>query len=83
MTDSSFDGTRKPLLSPGEVEDVFKDTEEVRDATFPDVPAELLAAVLAAEQTNLDNRTDAARAVARVIDEHLAAEGNKRAGGDA
>lgn len=54
-------------------EDVFTATEEVRVADFPNVPSELLAAVLAAEQDNPDNRIAAARAVAREVDAWLTA----------
>jgi hypothetical protein len=61
------------MLSQPQVEDVFAATEEVRATGFPSVPAELLAAVLAAEQENLDNRTAAQRAVARAVDGWLAA----------
>lgn len=52
-------------------EDVFAATEEVRAADFPEVPAELLAAVLAAEQNNPDNRISAARAVAHAVEAWL------------
>jgi hypothetical protein len=53
-------------------EDVFTATEEVRKTDFPNVPAELLASVLAAEQDNPDNRSAAARAVGREVDAWLA-----------
>ena len=62
-----------PLTLPqAQVEDVFEATEEVRAAEFPAVPADLLAAVLAAERDNPDSRQAAARAVGRVIDTYLA-----------
>ena len=60
-------------LSQPQVEDVFAATEEVRAAGFLSVPAELLTAVLGAEQENLDNRTAAQRAVARAVDDWLSA----------
>lgn len=63
--------TTGQLLSAARVEDVFADTEEVRAADYPNVPAQLLADVLAAERDNPDNRTAAARAVARVVDAYL------------
>lgn len=53
-------------------EDVFMATEEVRAADFPNVPAELLVAVLAAEQNNPDNRSAAAKAVGYAVDAWLA-----------
>ena len=59
------------LLPPASVEDVFAAAEEVRGSDFSDVPAELLAAVLAAERDNLDNRTAAARAVDQVVEKYL------------
>ncbi len=66
------DGGEPPLLSPPQVEDVFAATEQVRAADYPNVPAELLANVLAAEQENLDSRPSAVRAVGRAIDAFLA-----------
>jgi hypothetical protein len=69
MTDTPAPRPDTPTtLSQPQVEDVFAATEEVRATVFPSVPAELLAAVLAAEQENLDNRTAAQRAVARAVD---------------
>ncbi|MEU7171464.1 MULTISPECIES: hypothetical protein [Micromonospora] len=65
------DATGQPLLSAARVEDVFAATEELRAAEFPNVPAQLLADVLAAERDNLDNRPAAARAVGRVVDGYL------------
>jgi hypothetical protein len=62
----------EPLLAASQVEDVFVATEEVRATDFPDVPAELLASVLAAERDNPEDRTAAQRAVGRVIDAYLA-----------
>jgi len=59
-------------LPQAQGEDVFQATEEVRAAEFPAVPADLLAAVLAAERDNPDSRQAAARAVGRVIDSYLA-----------
>src|SRR5262245_56257156 len=73
MTEPSTPQPGIPLTLPqGEVEDVFQATEEVRKAGFPTVPAELLAAVLAAERDNPDSRPAAVRAVARAIDAYLA-----------
>jgi hypothetical protein len=73
MTDTPAPhGDAPTTLSQPQVEDVFAATEEVRAAGFPSVPAELLTAVLAAEQENLDNRTAAQRAVARAVDDWLA-----------
>lgn len=72
--DEDFPGT----LSQPQVEDVFAATEEVRSNGFPLVPAELLSAVLAAEQDNLDNRSAAQRAVARAIDSWLTAQPGNR-----
>ncbi|GIL29178.1 hypothetical protein NUM_44320 [Actinocatenispora comari] len=68
MTNPSGPPLRLP--QPPE-EDVFTATEEVRAADFPNVPAELLVAVLTAEQNNPDNRSAAARAVAQVVDAWL------------
>jgi hypothetical protein len=62
------------LLPPASVEDVFAAAEEVRTGDFSDVPADLLAAVLAAERDNLDNRTAAARAVDQVVENYLVSE---------
>lgn len=62
------------LLPPASVEDVFAAAEEVRRGDFSDVPADLLAAVLAAERDNLDNRTAAARAVDQVVENYLVSE---------
>jgi hypothetical protein len=62
------------LLPPASVEDVFAAAEEVRASDFPDLPADLLAAVLSAERDNLDNRTAAARAVDQVVENHLLSE---------
>jgi hypothetical protein len=74
MTDTPVPrGDAPAMLSQPQVEDVFAATEEVRATGFPSVPAELLAAVLAGEQENLDNRTAAQRAVARAVDGWLAA----------
>jgi hypothetical protein len=74
MTDTPTPQADTPvMLSQPQVEDVFAATEEVRAAGFPSVPAELLLAVLTAEQDNLDNRTAAQRAVARAVDAWLAA----------
>jgi len=64
-------------LSRPQVEDVFAATEEVRASRFPFVSAELLSAVLAAEQDNLDNRLDGQRAVARAVDSWLASSGDR------
>jgi hypothetical protein len=65
---------RGDLLPPATAEDVFAAAEEVRAADFSDVPAGLLADVLAAERDNLDNRTSAARAVDQVIEKYLVSE---------
>ena len=74
MTDTPAPRADTPtMLSQPQVEDVLAATEEVRATGFPSVPAELLAAVLAAEQENPDNRTAAQRAVARAVDGWLAA----------
>ncbi len=62
------------LLPPASVEDVFAAAEEVRAGDFSFVPADLLAAVLAAERDNLDNRTAAARAVDQVVENYLVSE---------
>lgn len=62
------------LLPPATAEDVFAAAEEVRSADFSDVPAALLADVLAAERDNLDDRTAAARAVDQVIEKYLLSE---------
>jgi hypothetical protein len=70
MADRTADAQAR--LSRPQVEDVFAATEEVRANRFPSVPAELLSAVLAAEQDNLDNRLDGQRAVARAVDSWLA-----------
>ena len=59
------------LLPPASVEDVFAAAEAVRQSDFPEVPGPLLAAVLAAERDNLDNRTAAARAVDQVVENYL------------
>lgn len=73
MTDPTApDTTSEPLLTASRVEDVFARTEEVRAADFPDIPAELLTEVLAAERDNPEDRGAAARAVGRVIDTYLA-----------
>lgn len=69
------------LLARAPVEDVFAATEEVRAADFPNVPAQLLVGVLAAERDNPDNRAAAARAVGRAVDEYLI--GNPTAATDA
>ena len=69
------DTPREPLLAAAQVEDVVARTEELRAADFPDIPAALLAGVLAAERDNPEDRAAAARAVGRVIDAHLAATG--------
>ena len=62
------------LLPPATAEDVFAAAEEVRAADFSDMPAALLADVLAAERDNLDNRISAARAVDQVIEKYLLSE---------
>jgi len=62
---------RQPLLAPSPVEDVFAATEEVRAVEFPNVSAQLLADLLAAERDNPDNRSAAAKAVGRVVDAYL------------
>jgi len=63
-----------PLLAPASVEDVFSAAEEVRATDFPDLPAALLSAVLAAERDNLDNRSTAARAVDQAVESYLLGE---------
>ncbi len=65
-------------LPPATAEDVFAAAEEVRAADFSDVPAALLADVLAAERDNLDNRTAAARAVDQVVEKYLLSEYDAR-----
>jgi hypothetical protein len=72
MTESSPQPAAPFTLPQARVEDVFQATEEVRAAELPAVPADLLAAVLAAERDNPDSRQAAARAVGRVIDSYLA-----------
>lgn len=69
MTEPSQAAT--PPLAPASVEDVFIAAEEVRVSDFPDLPAALLTAVLAAERDNLDNRTAAARAVEQAVESYL------------
>lgn len=72
MTEPSTPPATTPLILPqARVEDVFQATEEVRASDFPTVPAELLAAVLAAERDNPESRPVAARAVARAVDDYL------------
>jgi hypothetical protein len=70
MTESS--GLPLKLPQPP-AEDVFTATEEVRADEFPNVPAELLVAVLVAEKNNPDNRVAAAKAVGRAVDAWLVA----------
>ena len=73
MTDPSTAPHLVPITLPqAEVEDVLVAAEEIRASEFPTVPADLLASVLAAEKDNLDNRTGAARAVGRAVDNWLA-----------
>lgn len=59
-------------LTQPPAEDLFSATEDVRASDYPDVSAELLAAVLRAERDNLDSRVAAARTVGREIDAWLA-----------
>lgn len=68
---TALDNPDQPLPAMSQV-DVFADTEEVRAADFPNVPAELLAAILTAERDNPEDRPTAARAVGRIIDAYLA-----------
>jgi hypothetical protein len=72
-----------PLLAAASVEDVSTAAEEVRAADFPDLPAALLSAVLAAERDNLDNRTTAARAVDQAVESYLLRETTDHEEGDA
>jgi hypothetical protein len=65
----------EPILPQASVEDVFRAAEELREAEFPDVPADLLEAVLSAERDNLDNASVATRAVARAVEDYLSREG--------
>jgi hypothetical protein len=65
-------------LPPATEEDVFAAAEEVRAADFSDLPAALLADVLAAERDNLDNRTAAARAVDQVVEKYLLSDYDAR-----
>lgn len=62
----------EPVAGRPPQEDLFATTEEVRASEFDDVPAELLEAVLRAEETNLDSRTSASREVSRAIESWLA-----------
>jgi hypothetical protein len=73
MTEPSPPQTSTPLtIARSPAEDVFAATEQIRMVEFPTVPAELLAAVLAAEQDNPDSRPTAVRAVGRAVDRYLA-----------
>lgn len=83
MTDPSTPHEAPLTLPQAQVEDVFQATEQVRVAEFPTVPADLLAAVLAAERDNPDSRQAAARAVGRVIDTYLADHPGQPARGEA
>lgn len=70
-----------PLTLPQPpADDLFGAAEDTRAADYPDIPAEMLAAVLAAERDNLDDRVAASRAVGRAIDTWLTAN---RAAADA
>ena len=71
MTESTESTTP---LAPASVEDVFTAAEDVRAVDFPDLPASLLSAVLAAERDNLDNRAAAARAVDQAVESYLLTE---------
>jgi hypothetical protein len=73
-----------PILSVARVEDVFAAAEELRAADFPNIPAQLLADILAAEHDNIVNRIAAARAVGRAVDAYLGSAGEAEdAGGSA
>lgn len=65
------DDAGHPLLKRPTPEDVLTAAEELRAEEFPDIPAELLSRVLAAERYNLEDRTAALRAVSRVVDAYL------------
>ena len=62
--------------------DLYTATEELRAADFPGVAADLLRAVLLAEDENLDNRVGAGRAVSRAVEEWFANNPNTADRGD-
>lgn len=82
MTEQPLADHERPLLTPPPVEDVFARAEELRAADYPDVPAELLQRVLAAERDNPGDRVAASSAVTRTIDAYLAETGSAAAASD-
>lgn len=69
-----------PHTSPQE--DLYAATEAIRAAEFSSVPADLLAAILEAEERNFDSRVTAAREVGRAVDAWLAAQPDTDAASD-
>ncbi|BBH65302.1 hypothetical protein ACTI_19870 [Actinoplanes sp. OR16] len=75
MTDRELAGSEITRALPqATVEDVLLATEELREAEYPDIPADLLHAILAAQRDNLDDGPAAARSLSRIIETFLSRE---------
>ncbi len=45
--------------------------EKIRTEKYPDIPAELIRAIVEAEFADIDNRPKASRAAKKLIDDHM------------
>lgn len=52
-------------------EDLLAELEKIRAAKYPDIPAELIKAIVDAEFENQDDRAEASRNAKKLIDDYM------------
>lgn len=61
------------------IDDLPGTVEEIRAKSYPDIPADLVAKVIAIERDFTDSRTEAAKRIREAIQEHLEREAGQDA----
>ena len=52
-------------------EDLLAELEKIRAAKYPDIPSELIRAIVNAEFQNSDDRSEASKTTKKLIDDYL------------
>ena len=60
-----------------DIDDLRQTVQDLRAGKYPDLPADLVDEVLAAERQNADDRSEARRAVRQAVTRHVAVDAQR------